>query len=340
MSARGVALAALALAAATACGTAAPGPQTAPDHVGEGRTAYPLRLDNCGDTYTFTKAPGRVVVMNGGSVAEVSTLLALGLGDRVIANAQSYGASETPGRVEAIAALPTGGVALNNLQDIPREAMLGLRPDLVISTHTGGFAAESGFATRADLRAAGANTYVPPAACADDRAPTIEDSHAMIRDLGAVFDVPGRAEEIIADSTARIAATAAKVRDRPVGQVMIVFPGMGAADLDSVAGNGVWNDILAKAGAVNAFADATRATFASISAEQAAAAEVDALIVVDYLNPDPEATVRALFQRFPQWRAAVDNRFLVLSDSLYFGPDNHLAVERIAGLVHPDVFRQ
>ncbi len=57
--------------------------------------------------------------MNGASVAEVSTLLALGLQDKIVANQQSYGMSEVPGRAEAIKKLPTGDVKLNEAYDIP-----------------------------------------------------------------------------------------------------------------------------------------------------------------------------------------------------------------------------
>jgi iron complex transport system substrate-binding protein len=334
------ALAALALAT-TACGSAEPSTpaQGTPTSGGEGKTTYPLTFSNCGKDYTFTKPPSRVVVMNGGSVAEVSTLLELGLGDRIVANAQGYGASEVDGRVDAIKALPNGGITLNNLQDIPREAMLALRPDFVISTYDGGFAADSGFATRDELLEVGANSYVPATACGATGTPSIEDSYTMLRDFGKIFDASGRAERIIKDSKAEIADIAGKVKDEPAKKVMVVFPGMGADDLSSVAGNGIWNDILAKSGAVNAFADATTETFATLSKEQAAAAPVEALVVVNFMNPDPQATVTKLFQQFPQWAAAKENRSLILSDSIYLGPSNHLAVERIAKLVHPDAAR-
>ena len=43
------------------------------------KAGYPVTLENCGVEEKFTKAPSRVVVMNGASVAEVSTLLALGV---------------------------------------------------------------------------------------------------------------------------------------------------------------------------------------------------------------------------------------------------------------------
>ncbi len=332
---------ALVVTATSGCGGASPRTDAPKASTAvEGKTSYPLTINNCGKDYTFAQAPSRVVVMNGGSVAEVSSLLELGVGDRIVANAQNYGASEVTGRAEAISKLPTGGVKLNNLQDIPREAMLAQRPDFVIATYAGGFAADSGFATREELLKAGANTYVPATACGATGSvtgtPSIEDSYSMLRDFGKIFDSASQAEKIISDSKAQLAALSAKLKDKPAKKVMVIFPGMGADDLASVAGNGIWNDILAKAGGVNAFAGATTEVFATISKEQAAAAQVDALVIVNYMNPDPQATATKLFKQFPQWQAAKDNRVVILSDSIYLGPSNHIAVSKIAAAIHPD----
>lgn len=307
------------------------------------KAAYPVTISNCGKKYTFEKAPSRVVVMNGGSVAEVSALLELGLGDRIIANAQSYGASEVPGRVEAIKKLPTGGVKLNDLADIPREAMIGLAPDFVISTYDGGFRAEAGFATREDLAKIGANTYAPASACGEvgtfSHTPTIEDSYAMLRDLGTIFGVSDRAEKIIADSKKQIDQIAKLVADEPAQNAMLIIPGLAmGGQFSAVCGIGIWNDIMAKAGVTNAFADATDQMFANPSKEQVAVADIDALIVVNYQSPDSEADAKALLAQFPQWDAAKNNRYVVLSDSIYLGPSNHLAVEQMAKAFHPDAF--
>ncbi|ORT53450.1 iron ABC transporter substrate-binding protein [Frankia sp. KB5] len=308
----------------------------------EGKTTYPLTITNCGKKYTFDKAPSRVVVMNGGSVAEVSSLIELGVSDRIVANAQNYGASDVPGRAEAIDALPTGGVTLNDLQDIPREAMLGLRPDLVISTYGGGFDAASGFATRDDLRGLGANSYVPASACGTDGmtagAPTIEDSYAILRDFGKIFDVSGKAQEVIAASKSRIGEVTKALAGKPDANVLLVFPGMGADDFSSIAGAGVWNDILDKAGAANPFYDGSESTFLTISKEKLASTDIDAVLVVNYMNPDPDKAAKTILAQFPQWDATRANRYLVLADSIYYGPNNDVAVEKIAKLLHPDVF--
>ncbi|MFJ3895397.1 ABC transporter substrate-binding protein [Streptomyces sp. NPDC090083] len=339
--------AATALAAALCLLTAACG-SSSDDRAGDGtaqaaasKTGYPVTLDNCGRKETFEKTPGRVVVMNGASVAEVSTLLALGQGSRIVANQQGYGMSEVPGRAAAIKKLPTGGVKLNEAYDIPREAMLGLRPDLVLSVTTYGFAQQNGFATRDQLGQAGANSYVSPQGCDDDPSRmTVADSYRLLRDMGKVFDVRDRAEQLITASEKNIAAVADKVKGEKKPKVMVLFSNMtmGSNDFSSVLANGIVNDILAKSGAANAFSNTTKATFADLSKEKVAATDVDAVVVISYNDPDPAAYAKKLLKEFPQWPAARNNTYVTLSDSMYLGPSNDLAVRKIAELLHPDAF--
>ncbi|MEV5506089.1 ABC transporter substrate-binding protein [Streptomyces orinoci] len=322
--------------ATAACGSS-PSPAGKPSAETSG-PGYPVTLTNCGQTLTFTKAPRRVVVMNGASVAEVSSLLALGLGDRVVANTQSYGRSEVKGRADAIKALPTGNIKLNEASDVPRETMLGLRPDLVLTPTSYGLDAKNGVATRKDLASVGANAYVSPQGCDQDTShATIADSYTLLRDLGKIFHVGDRAEKIIAASRQAIDATSAKVRGKRVPRVMVGFSNTGD-DFSYIAANGIFNDILAKAGGSNAFASASKGPFANISKEKVASEPVDALVVISYKDPDPAAYARKLFKEFPQWPAAKNNRFVVLSDSIYEGPSNDVAVDRIARMLHPEAF--
>ncbi|WP_405818640.1 ABC transporter substrate-binding protein [Streptomyces sp. NBC_01390] len=303
------------------------------------KTGYPVTLENCGQKETFTKAPSRVVVMNGASVAEVSTLLALGLGDKIVANQQTYGMSEVAGRAAAIKALPTGDVKLNDAYDVPREAMLGLRPDLVLSTTSYGFDEKNGFATRDQLKDVGANSYVSPQGCDQDTAKmTIADSYTLLRDMGRVFNVSDRAEKLIAASEKSIAAVSDKVKGEKTPKVMVLFSNMsmGGNDFSSVVAKGIYNDILAKAGGSNAFENASKTSFADLSKEKVAATDVDALVVIAYNDPNPAAYAKKLLKEFPQWPAAKNNTYVTLSDSMYLGPSNDLAVEKIAKALHPD----
>jgi iron complex transport system substrate-binding protein len=305
------------------------------------KSGYPVTLDNCGVPEKFTKAPSRVVTMNGASVAEVSTLLALGLGDRIVANQQSYGMSEVAGRAQAIKALPTGDIKLNDAYDIPREAMIGLRPDLVLSTTSYGFDEKNGFATREQLKEVGAGTYVSPQGCDQDTSRmTIADSYTLLRDMGKVFNVGDRAEKLIAASRKNIADVSAKVKGLKQPKVMVLFSNMtmGGNDFSSVVAKGIYNDILAEAGGRNAFASASTTSFADLSKEKVAATDVDALVVIGYNDPNPAAYAKKLLKEFPQWPAAKNNTYVALSDSMYLGPSNDLAVEKIARMLHPDRF--
>ncbi|MFI6375637.1 ABC transporter substrate-binding protein [Streptomyces sp. NPDC050546] len=302
------------------------------------RSGYPVTLDNCGVSQKFTQAPGRVVVMNGASVAEVSTLLALGLGDKIVANQQSYGMSEVPGRAKAIKSLPNGDVKLNDAYDIPREAMIGLRPDLVLSTTSYGFDEKNGFATREQLDQVGANTYVSPQGCDQDTSKmTIADSYTLLRDMGKVFGRSDRAEKLIAASEKNIAGVSAKVKGEKKPKVMVLFSNMamGGNDFSSVVAKGIYNDILAKAGGSNAFQNASKTSFADLSKEKVAATDVDALVVIGYNDPNPAAYAEKLLKEFPQWPAAKNKKYVALSDSMYLGPSNDLAVEKIAEMLHP-----
>ncbi len=316
----------------------------------EGDSGYPVKIVNCGRSIVLEQSPERVVVMNGESVGEISTLVELGVASHVVVNAQDYGASDVPGRAAAIAALPKGKYKPNDLGDIPRAAMLTFKPDLVVANDDAGFAPALGFATRDDLEKIGAFTYTPAHNCEAPEpgtAPTpttIEDSYAMMRDLGMLFGVTERADKLIRESRARIAAVEAKVRDRPAKNVMIALPGMypgSTGDFAYVAAHGIWNDILAKAGGVNPFDDPKgeeKFVPDGRNRQRVANGKIDALIFVNYRNRNPARTVNGIFLAFPRWPAARTQTYLALSDSIYLGPSNHVAVERIARMLHPEVF--
>ncbi|ASO20704.1 iron complex transport system substrate-binding protein [Actinoalloteichus hoggarensis] len=326
------------------CASPAPDARPADAALRDGPAGYPVVIENCGTEYSFPAPPERTVVMNGGSVAEVSSMLALGLGDRIVANAQNYGTSEVEGRQQEIDALPTGGLALTEAGDIPREAMLELRPDFVLATYDGGFSADLGHATREDLRRLGANSYVPARSCGAagtvEGEPVIEDSYELITDLGRIFGVEDRAEEVVARSRAAIEAVEAAVAGVEPKNILVLFVGMsmGSGGLGDVGATGIWNDVLARAGAANAFGDASEGMFADVSREQAARAAVDGVVIVSYRHPDPESEAHRLFDEYPQWPAARDGDFVVLSDSIYLGPSNAEAVEAVARMAHPERF--
>ncbi|GAA2582336.1 ABC transporter substrate-binding protein [Actinomadura fulvescens] len=347
------ALAALTLAApAAGCG----GSPSGADTVSSGadappaKTSYPLTFDNCGQKITFARPPRRVLILNGTSVAEVESVVLLGLQKHILANAQSYGVSDDPSMIPAIKALPTGGLTMNKNFEVPAEQVLAAKPDLVISHWSGGFDAKKGMATREQLAAAGITTLVNPVNCAYGKPAateaerrryknaSIESSHDFLRLLGRVFDVQHKAAEVTADLRRRIEDVRARTAGRTPKKVLIAYPGMAmmnAHGLPAVWTGGVADQVLKAAGGVNAFAGLAPEAVASINKEQLATAQVDVLVVGAFQpTEDPAAEARRLFAQYPQWSASRTGTFATVADGVFLGPLNAVAVEKLAKAVH------
>ena len=322
------------------------GPGTTDGGHSDSSTVYPLTIDNCGYELTFDKAPERVLILNGTSVAEVETFIALGLEDHILANSQSYGQSDVEGMVEKIAALPTGGLTLNENFEVPKEQTLALEPDLVISTWSGGFSESMGSVTREELQSLGINSYVTPVNCAygnenprpEDQAiydnQTYEASLQLVEEIGMIFDVQHEAEHFIEDARADIAAI------EPAGgdpaKVLVAYPGMGvSAAVPMVFAGPLIDSIIGAAGGVNAFDGVPSFNAgASINAEALAAADVDVLMVgLFFAGESAEDYAAAIFAQYPQWDAAKNNAFVAVSDSFYLGPYNAVGIQKIADAI-------
>ncbi|NUW39386.1 ABC transporter substrate-binding protein [Nonomuraea rhodomycinica] len=347
------ALSALAVLAAAGCGAApeASSAGAAQSAASGGRTSYPLTFDNCGTKVTFHRPPRRVLILNGTSVGEVESFILLGLDKSVLANAQSYGVSDDPSMVARIRALPTGGLTMNKNFDVPAEQVLKLKPDLVVSTWSGGFDAKKGFATREQLAAAGITSLVNPVNCAMGkpeatpeerrayRNQSINSSLEFIGLLGRVFDVQERALGLIGELRARVQAVRARVADRPARKVLVAYPGMAmmnANGLPAVMTGGIYDDVIRAAGGVNAFAGQTADMTRTLNKEQLATAQVDVL-VVGLFTPEEDAEREAakLFAAYPHWAASRSRTYTAVSDGVYLGPLNAWAVEKISKVVHP-----
>ncbi|MFJ4650517.1 ABC transporter substrate-binding protein [Nocardia sp. NPDC088792] len=339
---------------AAGCGTAKKDP--APADLSQtpltaAATTYPLTLDNCGKQLTFDKAPSRVLVTSGASVAEVESFIALGLQDKIIANSQSYGLSDEPGMAEKVAAVPTGGLTLNQNSAVPREQILAAKPDLVVSTWYGEFDDKIGSISRDALSTSGIQAFVDPANCtvgnpnatADEKAraqnQTIDASFDLLLTLGRIFDVQQRAVDYVKQQRDRIAAVQQRVDGKPRPNVLLVYPGMAAMNsngLPAVFAGGIYDDVINRAGGRNPFSGKTSDELADINAEALASTPVDLVVIGRYqASEDAAKEADALFTKFPQWAASKNKKFVTLSDSPLIGPLNAIAVQKIADAIHP-----
>ena len=335
---------------ASSCSTApAPQAEGTPSGAAAGQ---PVSIDNCGVSETFAATPSRVVLLGFVSVAEVSAFVELGIQDSIIANLQTYGVSDDPALVDEIAALPSGGLSLNENFGPPAEQVLALQPDLVVSTTPVGFDANLGFATRSELADAGANTYVTPARCADgnpdataeelDRYDNagIDASYELIEQLGEIFHVEDRAADVVSHMTSSISATEDAVAGEPAIRGIVVSPGAmhGMGDAPLVWTGGIVDDVLERAGVANVFADAGTLGGLNITAEQLAAADPQIIITFTDASVDLDTFVDDLAAAYPQWDAVQSGTVANVYDGLYLGTTNDEAIAKIAKAAHPGAF--
>jgi iron complex transport system substrate-binding protein len=205
---RAATLAAAVLVGLTGCGASEVVEAERPAATGEGRTEYPLTVENCGQEVTIESAPARVVSLDQNST---EILLSLGLEDRVVGTA-----SWTDPVLDSLAKAN---------EDVPRladdaptyEVLLGADPDFVTASFGRHFN-EGGVVTRERLGETGIGSYLSPTDCDNGQsvngggtrtAPLTADAlYQEIRELAEIFDVADRGGRLVADLQERAAAVA------------------------------------------------------------------------------------------------------------------------------------
>lgn len=325
-----VALAAVALLAA--CGTAT-APTSAPPVAEPAAAAAgytPVSVESCGTPLTFDAPPSRVV-STGQEATEI--LLTLGLAEKIVGVSRTYNA--LPAELAAdFAAVPQ----LAGEESAPREVTLAARPDLVVAPYaTFDFDAAEGLATVEDLSAAGAQIFGLRVNCAETpAASTLEDTYADILDLGRIFGVSGRAEEVVADMRAVVDDVQARIAGRPPVTVLAYANGEGPL---GVSGAGLGSDLIGLAGGTNVFVDLEEG-FGEVTVEEAAQRNPEAFVVNFYEGgPSVQEKIDLLTRVLPNSPAAQNGRAVGIDDAaLNEGVRNADAVAELARALHPDAF--
>lgn len=318
--------------ALSACGTSVEPEPAAGEEAGRG---YPVTVENCGRELTFQSAPASVV---GLSPSQTELLVELGLADRLVGQAQ-VAHHELD---EDITAQLTDVPVLSEEAPPAREDLLGAAPDFVYSPTDYEFTAEQGFASIEQLAGAGAEAYTATGGCSDRRAAgTVDDLFTDIADLGLVFSVTERAEELSEQGRARLEEVADTVEgaDRPsVAQLYVEGTTL------SAIGGGVEYDIIDRAGGDNVFErdePAFAEFFAAVVTPEEITSRDPEVIVFSVNDAEHEAATRAyLAETFPDVSAVARDRLVAVPNSdLFPGTLGNIdAVERIAAELHPDLF--
>jgi iron complex transport system substrate-binding protein len=157
--------------------------------------AAPVVVDNCGFEVVFDSAPERVVTIKSSTT---ESLLALGLGDRIVGTAFQDG--PVPSQWTADAA----NLTLIAEKVPSEEVVLTLEPDLIFAGWESNFSAD-GAGERGELAALGVASYASPAACQSSGQPnplTFENVFADLEQPAAIFR--SDATELITEQRAEL----------------------------------------------------------------------------------------------------------------------------------------
>lgn len=257
----------------TACSSASS--SSAPPTTTSG-AVYPVTVTNCGHTYTFTKAPTRVLI---GYPTQIETLAALGVQKSVIGYLSG-----------SLSPLPAGysGIPVVSPQyEASREVILGATPDFFLMDSYQQANGTNGTPATSDLLAAGANAYAMQGNCAQNTGATSVDGiYDDLTNLGKIFGVENRAAALVAKLKNQLSAASALRGNRPEVKVATIQIYAGKVYAMSGGGHGVV--LSAGAGFINEFASLT-GEFAQVSPEQVLTLNTD-WIFAAYSPPDTPAT--------------------------------------------------
>lgn len=297
------------------------------------KTEYPLTITTYGRdgaeyTMTYEKAPEKVAAVYQGSV---ETLLALGLEDRIVATAGLD--NEVPDDQKAAFS------KTDYLDEFTpsKETMTMLEPDMIFSW-VSLFDADT-LGAPEEWEEKGTNVYINTNTAVKED--SLENEYADILNMGKIFDVQDRAEEIVnnmKDTIADVKEKTAEQENKPT--VMVVesmndsFTNYGAS---SVAG-----DMVTQLGGILANEDAS-----SVGKEDIVAADPDVIFVVymPYTGDDPETVKQEKLDvilkddAFASLSAVKNDRVvpIMLSEMYASATRTQDGIETIAQGLYPDI---
>lgn len=299
-----------------------------PQASNDGSTAgYPVSVENCGRTVTFDAAPQRVVSL---WQAPTEMMLALGLGDRITAMAGSYAAYPAD-LAEQAAAIPEIGTSMSWPS---REVVLSEAPDLVVGQSLQGFAFDTsaGYASVEQLEESGATVYgANMCEPGDNLDMTLDTSSRTLTDLGRIFGVGDRSDELVA----ALAEQKQAVVDAVQGEddVDVAYYNGGEGPLTVLAG-GIYDDLITTAGGTNVFP----ADSVYVSKEEFAASDPDVILVGTFEGQELDTLRTYLETTFPEMTAVREGR---IEEVPVGDTDASVGVMRglteIANALHPDL---
>jgi iron complex transport system substrate-binding protein len=303
-----------------------------------GAGGYPVTVENCGTSTTYTKAPTRAV---SNDINTTEDMLALGLGSHMAGDfgVNGDGPAGKPVPQEYAA-------AFHQVRDVsPKyftlEPLVGLHPDFLFAGWNYGLQTGTDL-TPAGLAGYGIKTLALTESCAHVQSGTssvgIDDTYQDLGNLGRIFDVEPKAQRLITSMKAEVAA--ARARTARLAPVRVFDYDSGRSAPFTAPGLAMPNALISLGGGKNIFSG-LKQSWTSVSWEQVVAADPQCIIINDYGTPTA-AQKEKFLETSPTTKniTAVKNRcFLTLSyDEVTPGPRNAEAVTAIARWLHPAAY--
>lgn len=227
-------------------------------------------IENGDRTVTFTKMPEKVLCAN---LYAAENMVMLGLGDKVVGRNVSTNPAEKP--LEGLEA------QFDKIPQIEKsnENAVALGTDLVIGQISA--FKDGAWGSYEQLEGEGINCLTITGTIVQDE--TVEDVYTDIRNLGKIFKVEDKAEELVADIEAQIEEVQAAVKDVPEDKKVKAFV------LDTFKGNeiyttskGLESNLIELAGGINCTRDMADSRWFNTSVETLVETNPDVIIINDY----------------------------------------------------------
>ncbi|UFJ39817.1 ABC transporter substrate-binding protein [Brevibacillus humidisoli] len=287
-----------------------------------------VTLTNMGRTITYSAPPQRAVALNQHAT---EVMLALGLQDVMVGTAY-LDDQILPEYQEAYEQVPVLA------DEYPsKEVFLAANPDFAYAGWKSAFT-EKQLGTVEELAEMGIKTYIQESS--NITAPTVEDVYEDIRNIGRIFRVEERADQLIDQMKREMEAITRQLG--PVEQPLRVFVYDSGEDKPYTAANNYMTPLIELAGGKNIFDDIEKG-WAEVSWEEVVARRPDVIVIMDYGKKTVQQKRDLLLARkgLSEVPAIQNKRFIVLPLSAAAeGIRAPIALETLARGFYPERFEQ
>lgn len=286
-----------------------------------------VEIVNAGHTFTFTKAPSRAITLNQHAT---EVMLALGLEKSMVGTAylDDKILPEFEGAYSQIKVLS---------KEYPsKEIFLAEAPDFAYAGWKSAFT-EKTLGTPEELAKLGIPTYIQESS--EKTAPTLEDVYKDILNIGRIFNVEAKANEIID----KISQELTQIKDQ-IGEVtkpIKVFVYDSGEDKPFTAANSFLTNLINRVGGKNIFDDIQKG-WAEVSWEEVINRNPDIIVVIDYGDQTVEQKKKLLLSK-PELAdvTAIKNKKLIVLplSAAAEGIRASMAMKILAEGFYPDKFK-